>query len=45
MSAITRTKTRQLINKINTDPYYSCYFKTVKQSDSTSGATKLKLLP
>ena len=45
MPAITRSKTRQLIDKINsTDPYYSRYLKTVRQSGSSSIVTKLESL-
>ena len=44
MPAITRSKTRQLIDKINTDPYYSGYLKTVRKSGSASGVAKLESL-
>ena len=43
MPAITRSKTRQLIDKINsTDPYYSRYLKTVRQSGSSSIVSNLE---
>jgi hypothetical protein len=45
MPAITRSKTRQLINKINsTDPYYSDYLKTVRRSGSASNIATLESL-
>jgi hypothetical protein len=45
MPAITRSKTRQLIDKMNgTDPYYSRYLKTIKQSGSASKVEKFESL-
>jgi hypothetical protein len=45
MPAITRSKTRQLIDKMNsTDPYYSRYLKTIKQSGSTPTVIKFESL-
>jgi hypothetical protein len=45
MPAITRSKTRQLIDKMNsTDPYYSRYLKTVKKSGSVPMVTKFESL-